>query len=792
MNASECDGPDLSTILDHVGDAITVHDTSGTLVYANAAAREFGFLVGEPRSNFHAIPGSLALFDDVGNAISSEQLPSRRVVAGDDDSTMTAHVRADQVGGDRWFRVRARPMLDEGGNMQYVVSVWRDITDRRRSEERDRTLAAIVTTSDDAIVSKTLDGIVTSWNPAAERLFGWTAAEMIGTSIARIIPLERREELARILATLRRGEQVDHFETKRVTKDGRLLDISVSISPLIDSSGRVIGASKIARDVTARKREEAAQRLLAGAGAILAAPFDIEETIGAVTRLAIGTFADWVTVHLAMPDGSVNQVGVAHIDPRRVAWAEDLRRRIPYDPDARNGVANVMRTGRSELYPEITEAMIDAATDDVDLRNAVKDVGLRSGMIAPMVARGQTIGAIGFFTSESGRRYDAHDLALAEELARRAGLAIDNARLYAAVQAAEARYHGLFRNSSVGVAVVSGDGLVLDANESALRMLGRTIDELKARGLTWETMTGGREAWTALDATGIWHGETEVTGADGGVIPVEVHASAIDLPEGRVFLVQWLDITARKAAERFEDEFLSDLAHDLSNPLTAARMQTQLLRRRLRREALAAESTDQALAAIETTMSRMARRISELADLARLRLGRHLELRRRPTELGGMLRELLASHQHTTDRHQLRLEMEVPAIRGDWDADRLERVFDNLLSNAIKYSPNGGPIVVKPEYDDSSGHAMVVVTVSDRGVGISAGDLPLVFDRFRRGGNVPTRVAGSGIGLAGARYVIEQHGGTIGLASVEGEGTTVSVRLPLAQSHDETDELRTA
>src|SRR5207244_1510144 len=118
-------------------------------------------------------------------------------------------------------------------------------------------LAAIVENSDDAIVSKSLDGIITSWNPAAERMFGWTRAEAVGRHITLIIPRERGAEEDEVLSLIRRGEMVDHFDTVRITKDGRLLNISLTVSAIRDSEGRIVGASKIARDVTEKKRLEA-------------------------------------------------------------------------------------------------------------------------------------------------------------------------------------------------------------------------------------------------------------------------------------------------------------------------------------------------------------------------------------------------------------------------------------------------------------------------------------------------------------------------------------------------------
>jgi PAS domain S-box-containing protein len=134
------------------------------------------------------------------------------------------------------------------------------IVELDQAEKTRAHLAAIVSSSDDAIISKTLDGIITSWNSSAERLFGYTPEEAIGRSITLIIPPERLDEETRILQALRQGQRIDHFETERVSKSGRKIDLSITVSPILDASGRVIGASKVARDITARKRSEEALR----------------------------------------------------------------------------------------------------------------------------------------------------------------------------------------------------------------------------------------------------------------------------------------------------------------------------------------------------------------------------------------------------------------------------------------------------------------------------------------------------------------------------------------------------
>ena len=143
-----------------------------------------------------------------------------------------------------------------------AVNMLIDISDRKRADVDAQRLASIVESSDDAIISKDLDGIITSWNCGAERLFGYTAEEVIGKPVTILIPEDRMNEEPEILERIRRGERIDHYDTVRRRKDGSLIDISLTVSPLKDADGRIIGASKIARDITERKRAQEQQKLL--------------------------------------------------------------------------------------------------------------------------------------------------------------------------------------------------------------------------------------------------------------------------------------------------------------------------------------------------------------------------------------------------------------------------------------------------------------------------------------------------------------------------------------------------
>lgn len=159
-------------------------------------------------------------------------------------------------GSRRYVQPFPQPVFDQEGRLTGAINMLRDFTENKLVEEKMAHLAAIVESSDDAIISKTLEGIITSWNKAAERIFGYTAGEAIGQSITMLIPPERLQEEPKIIEQLKKGERVDHFETKRITKDKKILDISLTISPIKDSKGRVIGASKIARDITAQRTAE--------------------------------------------------------------------------------------------------------------------------------------------------------------------------------------------------------------------------------------------------------------------------------------------------------------------------------------------------------------------------------------------------------------------------------------------------------------------------------------------------------------------------------------------------------
>ncbi|HEY2722529.1 MAG TPA: PAS domain S-box protein [Chitinophagaceae bacterium] len=236
--------------------AIYTTDKNGYItMYNEAAARLWGR---QPEIGKDQWCGSWKIFDlDGVTEIPLDKCPMA-VALKERRKVVSSHPflveRPD--GTRRYFMPHPEPIFDVHGNLTGAFNMLVDVTEDRVAETEKAKLAAIVQSSDDAIVGKTLDGIVTSWNAAAERLFGYTEEEMIGQSITKVIPRDRFDEEPQILARITKGERVDHFETKRISKYGKLLDISLTISPIRDSNGRVVGASKIARNISAQKEAE--------------------------------------------------------------------------------------------------------------------------------------------------------------------------------------------------------------------------------------------------------------------------------------------------------------------------------------------------------------------------------------------------------------------------------------------------------------------------------------------------------------------------------------------------------
>ncbi len=246
---------DVQAVFDNVADGVVVLDRSRNIILMNRSA---GALLGlEPRPYAAAeILDTFELFSADGAPVEKSAWPSARAMGGQFLAGEELRIRRRDSGRVSIAHISSSPIRDQAGRVVQVLVLYHDITHRRELDSVRNRLIAIVESSQDAIIGKSVDGIVTSWNPGAERMFGYSAQEMIGRSIKRLLPPERMSEEDAILERIRRGESVEHIETTRMRKDGELILVSLAISPIRDARGNIVGASKVARDITAQRRLE--------------------------------------------------------------------------------------------------------------------------------------------------------------------------------------------------------------------------------------------------------------------------------------------------------------------------------------------------------------------------------------------------------------------------------------------------------------------------------------------------------------------------------------------------------
>jgi PAS domain S-box-containing protein len=652
-------------IVQSADDAITSIDLNETITSWNRAAEQlYGYEAREVIGKSNRLitpPERYAEEDDV----------VRRAKSGEGVQHFeTVRVRKDGSRIDVAITVSA---IYEDGTVIGVSKIARDMSDRKNAERNGARLAAIVESSDDAIIGKDLNGIITSWNRAAESMFGYTADEAIGRSIRLIIPDGHQHEEDTIIDRIRRGESVQHFETVRCRKDRSCLPISVTVSPIRDKAGTIIGASKIARDITERKHAEAlAQRVqlqaefVARMAEVLSGSLDYEAKLKGLVELAVPAMADWAALDTVEPDGRLRRLAVAHADPGRTQLGTEIRRRYE-DPITPCNARQVIRTGKSVLLPDVTDEVIVAAANGDDTRvGLMRALRITSCLCVPLTTNQGTFAALTLATAESGRQYSTEELHFAEDVASRTALMIDLTRAYDALQ--------------------------------------------RASGL--------------------------------------------------------------------KDEFLATLSHELRTPLNAILGYARMLRAGM----VTPDKLPRTFETIERNSTSLTKMVEDILDVSRVVSGK-MRLNMQPVELPLVVQEAVATVMPAAEAKHIRLETtvdpQVGAVSGD--PDRLRQIIWNLLSNAVKFTPKQGRIQVRLERVNSS----VEIVVSDTGIGIRPDFLPHIFERFRQADSGAAREhAGLGLGLAIVRNLVELHGGTVYATSGgEGQGSTFRVRLPLRIVH---------
>jgi PAS domain S-box-containing protein len=304
--------------------------------------------------------------------------------------------------------------------------------EQARAELAHNHLAQVVAGTHDAVLSKDTEGVITSWNPAAERLYGYTAEEAIGQHVSFLMPDELKHEERDILnRVVRRGEPLNTYETERIRKDGTRINVSLTVSRIEDPVLGVVGASVVARDITAEVRRRRAQTFFAGASRDFDSSLDPNETARNIVHAAIPDLAEVCVIDFLRGDGRIGESVVAATRPRVAATLEEIRRATPLDPSGDHPVATVLREGRAMIWRDLKAPdVVDQVVQNEAHRQLMDDAGYSSATVVPLVARGRTLGTLSFLYSTSGLRYEESDLEFLAELGSRAAMALDNARLF--------------------------------------------------------------------------------------------------------------------------------------------------------------------------------------------------------------------------------------------------------------------------------------------------------------------------------------------------------------------------
>jgi PAS domain S-box-containing protein len=747
----------LAAVVASSDDAIVTKDLNGVIRSWNAGAeRLFGYTAAEA----------------VGRAITMLMTPDRypeetdilaRIARGEHVEHFETVGRAKD-GRRLDISVTLSPVRGPSGSIIGASKIARDIGERRRAEEARARLAAIVESSDDAIISKDLNGIIQSANGGAERVFGYSAAELVGRPVTVLIPEERQAEETDILGRLRRGERVEHFETVRVRRDGRRIDVSLTVSPVRDSSGAIIGASKIARDITDNKR--AAEALATHREWLRVTLSSIGDAVIAADPTGQITFLNPVAEGLT---GWSSQEAVGQ--PLSLVFRIiNEKTREP----AENVADKVIRSGH----------VVGLANHTVLIARDGTEIPIADSAAPILAENGSIQGVVLVFHDVTEARRAEEALAEQKEWLETTLESIGDA-----VIATDPRGNVVFMNPIAehltGRRAAEALGLPCDdvfriANEStrlpAVNPVSRVLAEGAVVGLANHTVLISADGTERpIDDSG-----APIRNRDGRIVGVVLVFR--DVSERRRVAIErerLLDMerAARAAAEhanRVKDDFVAMVSHELRTPLNAILGWTHILAGRPDDAA----SVRRGLQVIERNTQIQVQLISDLLDISRIVSGK-LRLDIENLDLRRVVNDAVQSLQPVAEAKRLTLLNEVAADAIDVTGDpaRLQQCVWNLLSNAIKFTPAGGRIVVAVRR--ASSHAELSVT--DSGVGIQPEILPYIFDRFQQGEAATTRrFGGLGLGLTIVKQIVELHGGNIRAESAgEGKGARFTVSLPM-------------
>lgn len=725
------------------------------------------------------------------------------------------------------FTAEVTATMMPDGNLLGIV---RDITERKQAEMAATWLAAIVESSDDAIIGKDLNSIITSWNSGAESIFGYSAREMIGTSMLRLIPSDRQDEETEILEKIRRGEKMQHFETLRLTRDRRLIDVSIAVSPVRDGAGNIIGASNIARDITASKTREREIARITRLYAVLSQinqaivwTRNREELFDKVCQALIefgGFSMAWIGWH----DPATRLLEPVAVCGDDSGYIRNIKVYADERPEGRGPSGIAFRTGNTYICNDMSA---DPAT--LPWRDEIERCGLSASAVFPISEKGRVSGTLTVYADQRDFFRD-REILLLQEAAGDISFALDNLvreeerRRAEIVAQSEKRFSDTMIESMPGILYFYNEqGQFLRWNRNFEIVSGYSGEEIAHMHpedfFSTEEKPLLERRIAEVFETGQSSVEASFLAKDGKATPYFFTGRRVMFNGSPCLVGVGIDISERKQAEqalrelnanlearvtertdelqaaliraRAADEiksaFLATMSHELRTPLNSIIGFTGILLQNLAGP-LNAEQTKQ-LGMVQGSARHLLELINDVLDISRIEAGQ-LEVRAEPFDLRASLDRVIASIQPMAEMKGIALSVMIADVPFDMVSDRrrVEQILLNLLNNAIKFTERGSVTLTadlvefRARYESQS-RAAVKLRVADTGIGIKPGEMAMLFQPFHQIDTGLTRHhEGTGLGLAICRRLAVLLQGEISVSSVWSKGSEFTVIIPLRLS----------
>lgn len=718
----------------NMAEGVMVVSPQGTIAYANSTFEAmFGYESGElddkPVSVLNAANGS-----------SPEETAAEILRKLEHEGMFSGEIRNVKKDGTPFWTHAEVSTFDHsqvGGKVW--VSVQRDITEQKLGQESDARLRAIVEQAGDAILGTSMDGTITHWNPGAERLYGYSAEEMIGQSIGRLIPQGSGDTMDHILSLVDEGETF-RTEAERRRKDGSLVWVSITVSPVKDRYGCVVGCTGIHSDITERRQaaEELAKR---------------ESQLADAQRVAhIGSW-EW------------------DIATNAISWSDELYRIHGFELDEFDGSFEAfMECIHPDDRVQVKEVVNKAFRDGKPFEYYHRCVRPH-GEVRALHAHGRVVlGEDGRPLRMFGTCQDVTEMKRMERPVRHLAAIVESSQ------------DAIFSKSRKGMVTSWNPGAVHLFGYQAEDIIGRPVSVLVPQ-------TRQREEQEIMEnvlaGIGVINYETQGQRKDGTLVDVSVTVSPIKDGDGSVVGCSAItrDITERKRiqeeADRLKDEFFATVSHELRTPLTSIIGYTDLLL-----AGDAGELTERQRRFLEITernAKRQLRLVGDMLFVSKAEAGEFkIELGR--ADIESVASDCVEAARPAAEQRGVELTYSgAHAPECDADSDRIAQLADNLISNAIKFTPEGGQVRVNLSVNDGE----IVLEVANTGSYILPQDRERLFDRFYRSSSACEQaIQGVGLGLTIAEAIVRAHGGTIEVESEVQTGTVFRARLPIHKPLD--------